>query len=487
MAFKVGKVKSFNNFFRHIIFILITAGWLWSGNVIAQHEPYANPVWKIKPRSDFDSSSLWHAFKDGLLSGHIRQFSMATINQHQAPDYYALAIGAGIRYQTAPFHGFQVTLSGYFIQNVASTNLTATDAATGAVNRYEIGLFDIEHPENKANLDRLEELNISYVHKGLTVTYGKQIVKTAFINPQDGRMRPTEVSGLWTVWQPNQKQLTLEAGWLNRIAPRSTFRWYDVDETMGIYPSGVQTNGQRSDYHHNLNSKGILYTSAAWNASKWLTVQANNHLVENIFQTTQLQADVEWKKKTISWLAAAQFTFQSAVNNGGNADVSKTYFVPGQNVGAFSARLGIKKGRLQSSLNFTRIGKGGRFLMPREWGREPFFTFLQRERNEGLGDVTAWMLKNTYKLPKVRTVLDAGIGLYQLPHPTDYLHNKYGMPSYGQLNLSVQHEFNGFLKGLYGELLYAYKWNRLSNNSNTKWIINKVNMTNLNLMLNYHF
>jgi hypothetical protein len=184
MAFKVGKVKSFNNFFRHTVIILTTAGWLWSGNAIAQHEPYANPVWKIKPRSDFDSSSLWHAFKGGLLSGHIRQFSMATINQHQAPDYYALAIGAGIRYQTAPFHGFQVTLSGYFIQNVASTNLTETDAATGAVNRYEIGLFDIEHPENKANLDRLEELNITYAHKGLTVTYGKQIVKTAFINPQ---------------------------------------------------------------------------------------------------------------------------------------------------------------------------------------------------------------------------------------------------------------------------------------------------------------
>ena len=30
------------------------------------------------------------------------------------------------------------------------------------------------------------------------------------------------------------------------------------------------------------------------------------------------------------------------------------------------------------------------FLMPREWGREPFYTFLPRERNEGLGGVNAW-------------------------------------------------------------------------------------------------
>jgi hypothetical protein len=27
--------------------------------------------------------------------------------------------------------------------------------------------------------------------------------------------------------------------------------------------------------------------------------------------------------------------------------------------------------------------------MPREWGRDPFYTFMPRERNEGYGDVNA--------------------------------------------------------------------------------------------------
>jgi ribonucleoside-diphosphate reductase alpha chain len=34
--------------------------------------------------------------------------------------------------------------------------------------------------------------------------------------------------------------------------------------------------------------------------------------------------------------------------------------------------------------------------MPREWGRDPFYTFLMGERNEGLGDVYAFALKSKY-------------------------------------------------------------------------------------------
>ena len=31
--------------------------------------------------------------------------------------------------------------------------------------------------------------------------------------------------------------------------------------------------------------------------------------------------------------------------------------------------------------------------MPREWGKEPFYTFLPRERNEGLGNIHAFTVK----------------------------------------------------------------------------------------------
>ena len=66
------------------------------------------------------------------------------------------------------------------------------------MNRYEIGLFDIEDPSNKKDIDRLEELYLKYNFKNATITVGKQLINTPFINLQDGRMRPTVVEGVWT-------------------------------------------------------------------------------------------------------------------------------------------------------------------------------------------------------------------------------------------------------------------------------------------------
>jgi hypothetical protein len=138
-------------------------------------------------------------------------------------------------------------------------------------------------------------------------------------------------------------------------------------------------------------------------------------------------------------------------------------------------------------LNYSHITSQGRFLFPREWGREPLFTFLPRERNEGLGDVDALTINISKSFFAGKLNADLSAGHYYLPDVKNYRLNKYGFPSYSQFNFDLRYSFDGFLKGLNAELLYLYKINNGNTYSDWKYIINKTNMHQLNFILNYVF
>jgi hypothetical protein len=140
----------------------------------------------------------------------------------------------------------------------------------------------------------------------------------------------------------------------------------------------------------------------------------------------------------------------------------------------------------QFLVNYNRITGKGRYLMPREWGRDPFFTFMPRERNEGLADVHAATM-SVSKSIKQGFKAELGLGYYKLPEETIAAKNKYGMPSYWQLNADIRYLFSGFLKGLETQFLYVHKGNTGANEINKKNIINKTQMSLYNLVLNYHF
>jgi hypothetical protein len=300
-------------------------------------------------------------------------------------------------------------------------------------------------------------------------------------------MRPTEVSGIWSTYQTRKKHWTFQMGYINKISPRSTVKWFSAAASMGVYPMGLNTDGTPAAYQSNLKTAGIFLAGAAYRFSKHFSAQVFNQFTENIFNTALLQADGELSLRNSKLIAALQYIRQDAVNDGGNPDPSKTYFTKSASSNTISARAGWKNKQWQASANFTRIFKGGRFLMPREWGREPFFTFMQRERNEGFGDLTAFMLKASRKFTQQGISADVALGLYQLPDVTDYKHNKYGMPAYGQANLNLNYAFNGWFEGLQADLLYAWKWNAGNSLENPKYVVNKVNMSNINLILNYNF
>ncbi len=462
---------------------LSTTGGIW-----AQHDPYSLPLWRQQKTHHkvLDSATVLHAFKTGHFNGHFRNYTMATVNKGSLSDYYANGTGGGLRYETAPFRKFQMGISGYFIFNMFSSDLGRLDPITNAANRYEIGLFDIENPDNKTDLDRLEELFLKYQLPTGHITLGKQIVNTPFINPQDGRMRPTEVDALWSTIKI-KKQLELKGGYIYKISPRSTVRWFSVGESIGVNPTGINTQGMPSNYQHHLTSKGIFLLQGTLHTKKGFTLSVLNQYTENIFNTFFTQTGYALQKGNTTYKAAIQYTAQRAVNNGGNNDHLKSYFDPATKARVISGRIAMEQPLWIASLNYTRITAAGRFTSPREWGREPFFTFLPRERNEGAGNVHAFMGKVTKKIPIAHMSADLGVGYYKMPSPTNFALNKYGLPTYFQSNLDIKYEFQGMLKGLDLDFLWVTKLNGTDQSLASKYVINKVDMMHVDMVLNYHF
>lgn len=467
--------------------VLVLAAFILLHNILSAQDHHTEQ--EVRVDGDTTINSLHQLFSKGKFFAHARSFVMATANKGVLSDYVAWGTGAGIGYESAVYKNLQFGVSGFFINNLASSDLTKRDPITNVPSRYELSLFEIENPENKHDLDRLEELFIRYHYKQSHLTYGKQYLNTPLINQQDGRMRPTMEKGLWA--EVNEfRNLKIKAGWIDGISPRSTVRWYSVAKSIGLYSVGVNEDGTPSKFKDSISSKGIAITSIEWKKDQLLTVQAWNYWVQNLFNTSLLQADAaipfqpESKNKL---LLGVQYTRQSRVGNGGHNDAEKAYIQPGFRSDVFSSRLGVQLNTVSLTANYTRISEKGRFTFPREWGRDPFYTFLPRERNEGLGDVNAYVLMANYQ-PKLKNwQAMVAAGYYDLPHTTNYRLNKYGMPSYYQLLADVRYSLKGFMKGTSVRLIYLYKGNMEKGLTNQKNIIHKVNMQHVNFIVDYWF
>ena len=444
-------------------------------------------IYKDDQTTKDDSNTVLHAFKEGRLQGHFRYFNMYTDNEKGLSDYYANAVGGGLRFETAQFHKFQLAISGFYIFNIGSSDLTKPDPLSGQLNRYEIGLFDIEDSANKKDIDRLEELYLKYNFRNSSVILGRQLINTPFINLQDGRMRPTGVESIWAEFN-ELKNIRIEGGWVYAISPRSTTKWYNVGESIGIYPSGLSPNGSPSAYFGNTHSKGIALTGLQAKISRNIKLQVWNMFTENLFNSAMLQTDLTLNLRDDSkLLVAAQLIKQDAINNKTKQNQALTYFPEGSKSLSFGAKLAWKKSVWETSLNYNRITAAGRYLLPREWGRDPFFTFLPRERNEGFGDVHALMAKVDYKIPDLRFKTSIAAGYYALPDVKNVTLNKYGMPAYTQINTDFRYTFTNSLTGLEAQLLVIAKLKSGETYDNNRMLINKVNMWQSNLVLNFHF
>jgi hypothetical protein len=441
---------------------------------------------KAQTDSSRTRNALW-AFRQGKAQLQMRYFFMETRNEGALPDAYSHALGGGIHYETGSFYGFQAGVGVFSVFNLASSDLTLREPGTGQPNRYEIGQFDLLDPTAKKDMNRLEEAFLRYKWRETSLSFGRMVLKTPFLNPQDGRMRPTAESGFW-LESKALKNLDLQAGFLNAISPRSTFKWFRVGDSFGIYPTGLAENGQKSAYARKVQSDFVALLGLQYNWKGKARLRFWDVVIDNVSQTFLLQADNEGVASA-SWAPVwgLQWIRQDQIGNGGNANPALAYVSDGWKSNVFGARLGLRKGKWETSLNYTRITAEGRYLFPREWGRDPFFTFMPRERNEGAGDVHAFVVRSATQLEKAQLRPELGLGYFRMPDVKNARLNKYGMPSYFQLNASLKYEFAGPLKGLETDLLVVYKRLEGETYGNLAYVYNKVNMWQINAVLNWRF
>lgn len=428
-------------------------------------------------------AALHEVIKQGTLEGRFRLFLMGTVNDGNPADAHAQAFGGSLGFASQRWHGLQFRMSGGYTFDLWSSDLTGVDPITKQPNRYELGLFDVTNPRrnNQVAYLQLFQLNFRSRDERTRIIIGRLEATTPFINAQDGRMHPTLAEGIWLI--RSNKHIRFEAGYLYAISPRSTAGWYTAENSIGLYPSGVDVFGKPSRYAGRTTSAGIGLLGAQWNAPKKITVTGWDMLTTNVNNTAMLQ--IERGNKEDRWMAGAMVIRQDRIANGGNRNDSIAYFQSDGSL-VFSGRLRMNLGRFRWQANYTRITADGRYLMPREWGREPFYTFLPRERNEGAGDVNAatlnliWRTKGGYRIQ-----LDGG--RYWMPTISNSRLNKYAMPSYYQFGINVQYQFKGNWQGLAIQSLHVVKLAAADAVYTPKQAYNKVDMYHGELIVSYAF
>jgi hypothetical protein len=309
-------------------------------------------------------------------------------------------------------------------------------------------------------------------------------LQTPFMNMQDGRMRPTIEEGVWMTLKPHKK-LTINGGYIWSLSPRSTIEWFKVGESLGIYGQGLNTDGTKSNYKNNIESNGFSMVNIAIKPAENLEINIWDGYFDNVMNTVLVEVKNEniVFAKHFRLYENIMFIHQDALENGGNINQSLTYINKGAQANVISARVGLKNKKIDWNINYTHITNDGRYLMPREWGRDPFYTFMARERNEGLGGLNAYTTNVTLSLFNTNLKSGIGYGYYTLPDVTNFRLNKYGMPSYHQMNLSSSYNFDKFWKGLEIRMLIVGKLNATDKTIDPRFIYNKVNMINLNLIV----
>ena len=153
----------------------------------------------------------------GKLTGQWRTYYMNTSNKGSLKDFSALATGGKIKYQFRFHEKFELGAVLYNSTNLGVQDLKVADAAMGKLSRYEEGLFDRLDLANDVVV-LLGELYASYTLPKHEFKLGRMKINTPLVNPEDGRMIPTLVQGLWYKFKGSNANL-LQVGILNRIAP----------------------------------------------------------------------------------------------------------------------------------------------------------------------------------------------------------------------------------------------------------------------------
>ena len=400
-------------------------------------------------------SNIKSFFSQGITSGHLRNFFMSTINKESLQDYFANATGGAISYHTMTFKGFKFGVKGIFTFLTASNDLHFRDPISGKHAKFEIQLFDIYRPQEKYDLDRLEELYFKYSNNGFRIVYGRQTIKNPLLHPRDGRMKPFVFSGLRT--QKQWKKSQLEVTWINSVSPRSTTHFYTIEKALSLENRGYNSDGTITNLQNTVSTKGLGYFAFEYKGLKH-HFKVFNFLLENINNTIWLESLSKFK----GYKLGLQYVFQSALEKQNN---SGQYFSePDKYIHIISTRIERNHLDFTGSLNATTAVGNGIFNFPRSLARESLFTSMALFWLEGKGRVSVANLNLKWQPHFIHNkALNAEIKIGQLYglNSDEPSYNRYLEKNSRQYNLCLEYDFQNTLEGL--KLKCIYIKNHLTN------------------------
>lgn len=445
----------------------------------------------------------------GKVQGQIRLFAMTEEYQEPLHDYQAIALGGKLLYTTPKFKNLDATIDAYtthFItDNISSQNIEPL--ASNKNSRYVVGLVDSTNYD-ASSVSNIGEAYLRYRQGQNSITIGRMKLDTPFVNPQDGRMIPTLAQGIWATSSLNDTY-RLQAGYINAFWNRNTPQWKSVEDSLGygyeMGNSAIEGVAVAGNYYGNTSSDGLYITNIRYELNKRLRLDLWDYYLQNIFNLSYAQAQYTHPAGSFELSYALQYIHQQQSGDGGNGEdniatpsndlKAKSYMQEGEHSNTYGAKAAVKYQKSIFALAYNKTTDEGRFLFPREWGKEPLFTFQKRERSDGSGNCHAWLATIEHDFVQQGLnglTIQAGYGQYVKTDPKEWRYNKYGHPSYAQWNIDIFYHFSGVLKGLRAEYLMARKVARgetyqIPGPTEYNFIFRKNGLTQQNFILNYDF
>lgn len=412
---------------------------------------------------DTSLHSIKDFFKKSHLHGRVRNHFMATINEGELSDYWTNATGGLIKLETAEWNGLQLGLAGIFTFKTLSSDLNAIDPISGKGAKWEKELYDVNRPQEHKDLDRLEELYLRYNCGQSFMEYGKLDINTGpLFKNRDSRMKAFVYRGFWSeINELKHQKITL--GWINGVSPRGMTEWYNLNEAIGINNNGYHLPDEKANYHETSEIKGIGVLGYQNNLKNGLTLKLWNFGFHNMFNMNWLQADYEQQHI----FAGIQYVHQRAAKHQAELNFNERYIQPNETGNVISTKIGYKNKGFSTSLAYLHAFNTGRFLFPRELGREDFYVSQPRSWIDGFGDTDVWMLRFKYR-PQAKKwnnlTLDTRLSYTAVSDMDNTAFNKYKLPSFYQLTFLGKYKCDGLLDGLNLSLLYLTKYSPASEN-----------------------
>ena len=400
----------------------------------------------------FEVESL-RSFLRGHLGGHLRNHFMFTQNEGSLNDYWTNAAGGSIHYRTKVWRGWQFGVKGIFSHGLVANDLNAVDPIIGKAAKWEIELYDVLRPEERHDLDRLEELFIRYNWRDSYAMFGKiDINKGPLFLRRDGRMKAFVYEGFWSeINELEHQKFTL--GWLYGVSPRGMTEWFSINEAIGLISRGTNPDGTASHYHESSHSRGIGVLGYENKHPKGVRFQLWNFYIDQISNTIWAQTDVEHG----DWFGGVQYVRQDPHQRQLNLSYDERYVQSNEHANVVAAKLGRNLGRRwKVSGSYLHAFDTGRFLFPRELGRENFYVSQPRSWVDGFGDTDIYDLRLKYNAVNSGFTADTRVA-WIAPASAESSFNKYGIQPFYQSTSTLKYKFDGKLEGLEIMMLYVVR------------------------------